>query len=83
MPARTPLDDLPLDVLLALQEAMTDPTTEGLERARLRAAGAGYWLQCDNPPEGGGPRRVRAIPAPEAPVDHGGEELDLGRDAPG
>jgi hypothetical protein len=42
------LDDLPLDVLLALQDAMTDPTESGAERARQRAAGAGFHVAVGN-----------------------------------
>lgn len=38
------LDRLPLPVLLALQEAAATPTEEGAERARRRAADAGYYL---------------------------------------
>ncbi len=79
------LDAIPLDVLLALQEAMTDPTRAGAERARLRAADAGFHVQCLNPadPEG---RIVLAHPPtepepmPEAAPDTIGVELRL--DAP-
>ena len=74
------LDDLPLDVLLALQQAMTDATAEGVERARLRAADAGFWLQCDNPPAKDavcGAAEEPPVPSPEAPAHHGGIELDL------
>ncbi len=53
-----PLDDLPIDVLLALQEAAANPSEEGKERARLRAEDAGFWLQCPAP--------VGADAAPEA-----------------
>lgn len=42
------LDDLPLDVLLAMQDALTDPTGSGAERARLRAAGAGFHVELGN-----------------------------------
>lgn len=42
------LDDLPLDVLLAMQDALTDPTGGGAERARLRAAGAGFHVELGN-----------------------------------
>lgn len=59
-----PLDDLPIDVLLALQEAVSNPTEEGLERARLRAEDAGFWLQ-----RGGRDVQGATSPAPsEAPV---------------
>lgn len=38
------LDRLPLPILLALQEAAMSPGEEGAERARRRAADAGYYL---------------------------------------
>ena len=60
------LDALPLDVLLALQEALTDPTRAGAERARLRAAGAGFHLKCANPEDPDG-RIVLARVPEEAP----------------
>jgi len=59
---------------------MTDHTAEGAERARQRAADAGFWLQCENPPDTEAPRRAASeppVPSPEAPADHGGVELDL------
>lgn len=64
------LDELPLEVLLALQQAMTDPSEEGAERARLRAEEAGVYLQLAarrpaHPP----------IPAPEAPAEVAAVEL--------
>jgi hypothetical protein len=45
------LDDLPLDILLALRDAVADPTEEGRQRAAQRAADAGFYLECLNPPE--------------------------------
>lgn len=48
----TPLDVLPLDLLLALQEAMADPTADGQERARLAAAEAGFYIHCMMRPDG-------------------------------
>ena len=59
------LDALPLDVLLALQEALTDPTRAGAERAKLRAAGAGFHLKCANPEDPDG--RIVLARVPEAP----------------
>lgn len=41
-----PLDDLPIDVLLALRDAMTDPTEEGRRRAAERARDAGFHIEC-------------------------------------
>lgn len=38
------LDDLPLDLLIALQGLMTDTSEEGLELAKMRAAEAGFSL---------------------------------------
>jgi hypothetical protein len=40
------LDALPLELLLALQEAMADPSESGRERAALRALDRGFHLQC-------------------------------------
>ena len=40
------LDQVPLSVLLALQEAATDPSETGRQRAALRAADAGFYLEC-------------------------------------
>lgn len=65
-----PLDDLPLDVLLALQEAAANPAEEGKERARLRAEDAGFWLQCGTPgAEDPAPSSAatEAPPTPEEP----------------
>lgn len=46
------LDLLPLDMLLALQEALADPTADGQERARLRARDAGFYIHCTMRPDG-------------------------------
>ena len=46
------LDTLPLDLLLALQEAVADPTADGQERARLHAKEAGHLLHCTMRPDG-------------------------------
>ncbi len=48
------LDDLPLDILLALRDAVADPTEQGRQRAAQRAADAGFYLECLNPPEPSG-----------------------------
>jgi hypothetical protein len=55
-----PLDALPLEVLLAMQEALGDPTTTGQERASQRAADAGFYLQCTSAPS------PQPIPMPPA-----------------
>jgi len=55
------LDDLPLDVLLAMQEAMADPSESGRERAAQRAADAGFYLHCTSAPP------LKPIPMEEAP----------------
>ncbi len=65
----TVLDDLPLDVLLALQEAMADPSETGRLRAAKRAEDAGFYLHCAGVP----PRKP--IPMEEAP--EGVESLTL------
>ena len=46
------LDLLPLEMLLALQEAIADPTADGQERARLRAQDAGLYIHCLSRPDG-------------------------------
>ena len=56
-----PLDALPLDLLLALQEAIADPSESGQERAAARAADAGIYMLCTSVP----PRAP--IPMEEAP----------------
>jgi hypothetical protein len=66
---RTLLDELPLDILLALQEAMADPSETGRLRAAKRAEDAGFYIQCTAvPPQ-------EAIPMEEAPA--GVESLTL------
>lgn len=50
--ARHPLDTLPLDLLLALQDAVADPTADGQERARLAARHAGFYIHCLCRPDG-------------------------------
>ncbi|MEZ4323012.1 MAG: hypothetical protein R3F61_36435 [Myxococcota bacterium] len=42
------LDRLPLDVLLALRDAIADPTEQGRSRAAQRASEAGFYLECLN-----------------------------------
>ena len=62
----TPLDQLPLEVLLAMQEAMADPSVEGQERARLRAKDAGFHIHCDrNLAESNGSKPIPMDEAPE------------------
>lgn len=56
------LDELPIEVLLALHEAAADPTEEGRKRARKRAAEAGFHLAC-----AGSPDTEEPIPMEEAP----------------
>ena len=46
------LDLLPLDILLALQEAVADPTADGQERAFQRAKDAGFHIHCVCRPDG-------------------------------
>lgn len=41
-----PLDGIPLDLLMALRDALGDPSEEGRTRAARRAADAGFHLQC-------------------------------------
>ncbi len=55
------LDRLPLDVLIALQEAMADPSEAGRVRAAQRAEDAGFYLQCTGVPP------HNPIPMDEAP----------------
>jgi hypothetical protein len=59
------LDRLPLDVLIALQELMVAPDGEAKERARLRAADAGYYLVA----MAGKRADPEPIPLEEAPDD--------------
>lgn len=82
------LDDLPLDVLLALQDALTDPSEAGAERARLRAAGAGFHVELGNAVgEDGqvvlGKAPVPPVPQPEAEPGVDAVELPLGVDRSG
>lgn len=86
------LDDLPLDVLLALQDAMTDPSEAGAERARLRAAGAGFHVALGNAigddgavvlrPPPGPAAAPPALPQPEAEPGVQAVELPLGDPEP-
>ena len=58
------LDLLPLEMLLALQEAVADPTADGQERARLRARDAGLYIHCISRPDGSeGPTDPLPMPA--------------------
>ena len=63
------LDALPLDVLLAMQEAMADPSESGRERAAQRARDAGFYMICTSAPT------PSPIPMAEAP--EGVESLTL------
>ena len=47
------LDALPLELLLALQEAMTDPSEAGQMRAQMRARNAGIHIHCVGSPNEG------------------------------
>ncbi len=40
------LDELPMELLLALRDALADPTEEGRMRAEARARDAGFYLHC-------------------------------------
>ena len=65
------LDTLPLDLLLALQEAVADPTADGQERARVSAKKAGHILHCLMRPDG--PEGVDdplPMPSGEDPGEH-------------
>jgi len=55
------LHRLPLEVLLAMQEALADPSESGRERAAQRAAEAGFYLHCTGAPP------LEPIPMEEAP----------------
>jgi len=66
------LDQLPLEVLLAMQDALGDPTEEGRERARLRAVDAGFHVQFFG--DGG----IKAIPMEAAPEGVEGLEFKFG-----
>jgi hypothetical protein len=69
------LDHLPLDLLLALQELMVAPDQEAKERARQRAADAGFYLVAM------AGKRVDAEPIAmdEAPADIDGIHLSFGQ----
>ncbi|MCA9569039.1 MAG: hypothetical protein KC656_14415 [Myxococcales bacterium] len=56
------LDDLPLDVLLALRDAVADPSEEGRLRAARRAEDAGFYICCTGGPASG---PIEMEPAPE------------------
>jgi len=57
-----PLSQLPIDVLLALRDAVADPSEEGRLRAQQRAADAGFYLECSNRREVGVPEAL--VPSP-------------------
>lgn len=72
------LDSLPLPVLLALHEAMADPTEHGRERARNRALDAGFHIHCMGAPENDRPPRVLTTPIPMEPAPDGWVDEDHG-----
>ena len=47
------LDTMPLELLLALQEAMADPSESGQARARMRARNVGIHIHCLGSPDDG------------------------------
>jgi hypothetical protein len=80
MPSDDVLDALPLEVLMALQELLADPSEEGRERAALRARDAGWHLSLApgapaTPPEL--PPRIDLEPIPMEPAPDGVESLVL------
>jgi len=69
----TLLDDLPLEVLIAMQEAMADPSESGRERAAQRAADAGFHIFCTGAPP------LEPIPMEPAPEKVEGLNLRFDR----
>jgi hypothetical protein len=72
-----PLDDLPLELLLALQDAAS---AKGRERAAKRAADAGFHLELapgSALPDGSWPPRFDPEPIPMEEADEGVESLWL------
>jgi len=64
------LDHLPLEMLMAFQEAMADPTADGQERARLRALNSGLYIHCLRRPDGDeGPNDPLPMAAAEDDTD--------------
>ena len=68
------LDQLPLTLLLALQDAMADPSEQGRERAAQRAANAGMYIHCMGAPENDRPPRIMSTPIPMEPAPEDGAE---------
>ncbi|MCB9676877.1 MAG: hypothetical protein H6737_17310 [Alphaproteobacteria bacterium] len=78
--AGDPLDQLPLDVLLALRDAIADPSDQGRERAQQRAANAGFYLECLNEQsnaEAEGPPVKLAEPIAMEPAPEGVQAIEL------
>ncbi len=69
-----PLDHLPLEVLLALQEMMVAPDEEAKERARQRASDAGFYLVA----MAGHRTDLEPLEMAEAPPDVDGVHLQFG-----
>jgi hypothetical protein len=76
-----PLDGLPLDVLLALQEAVADPSDQGRARAAKRAENAGFHIRLlpgsPMPPAAAYPPRFDPEPIPMEEAEEGVESLWL------
>jgi hypothetical protein len=72
-----PLDDLPLEVLLALQEALADLSEVGRARAAKRAADAGYHVTLTGTVPAGPPPRYDPEPIPMEEAADGVESLLL------
>jgi hypothetical protein len=80
-----PLDDLPLELLIALRDALADPSTAGRARAMKRAAEAGYHLVLggDAPDlERASPPRYDPEPIPMEEAPEGVQSLRLRFDRP-
>jgi hypothetical protein len=66
-----PLDELPLEVLLALHEALADPASASKVRAAKRAADLGFHVEVSPPP------RYDPEPIPMEEAAEGVESLTL------
>jgi len=74
------LDQVPLELLMALRDAVADPSEEGRKRAAERAKGAGVYLHCAKSIERDpSPPRVLREPIPMVPAPAGvdAEQLDF------